>query len=40
MAWVQHMIRSMRPITGRMAVVLPHGALFRKAAEGKIARRC
>ncbi len=36
MAWVQHMIRSMRPDTGRMAVVLPHGALFRKGAEGKI----
>ena len=36
MAWVQHMIRSMKPKTGRMAVVLPHGALFRKAAEGKI----
>jgi type I restriction enzyme M protein len=26
----------MRPDTGRMAVVLPHGALFRKGAEGKI----
>jgi len=36
MAWVQHMIRSMKPNTGRMAVVLPHGALFRKAAEGRI----
>lgn len=36
MAWVQHMIKSMRPNTGRMAVVLPHGALFRKGAEGKI----
>ena len=36
MAWVQHMIKSMRSGTGRMAVVLPHGALFRKAAEGKI----
>jgi len=36
MAWVQHMIKSMKPDTGRMAVVLPHGALFRKAAEGKI----
>lgn len=36
MAWVQHMIRSMTPKTGRMAVVLPHGALFRKAAEGRI----
>jgi len=36
MAWVQHMIKSMKPVIGRMAVVLPHGALFRKAAEGKI----
>lgn len=36
MAWVQHMIKSMKPSTGRMAVVLPHGALFRKGAEGKI----
>ena len=35
MAWVQHMIKSMNK-TGRMAVVLPHGALFRKGAEGKI----
>lgn len=36
MAWVQHMIKSMKEDTGRMAVVLPHGALFRKGAEGKI----
>jgi type I restriction enzyme M protein len=36
MAWVQHMIKSMRDKTGRMAVVLPHGALFRKGAEGRI----
>ncbi|MEM7373899.1 MAG: class I SAM-dependent DNA methyltransferase [Bacteroidota bacterium] len=36
MAWVQHMIASMLPTTGRMAVVLPHGALFRKGAEGRI----
>lgn len=36
MAWVQHMIRSMKKETGRMAVVLPHGALFRKGAEGAI----
>jgi type I restriction enzyme M protein len=35
MAWVQHMVRSMNK-TGRMTVVLPHGALFRKGAEGKI----
>ena len=36
MAWVQHMIRSMKSKTGRMAVVLPHGTLFRKGAEGRI----
>jgi len=35
-AWVQHMVVSMRQETGRMAVVLPHGALFRMGEEGKI----
>lgn len=36
-AFVQHMIASMaRTGNGRMAVVLPQGALFRKGAEGKI----
>lgn len=35
MAWVQHMIKSMND-SGRMTVVLPHGALFRKGAEGRI----
>ncbi|MBW2630559.1 MAG: SAM-dependent DNA methyltransferase [Deltaproteobacteria bacterium] len=38
-AWVQHMIKSMAPKTGRMAVVLPHGVLFRMAKEGKIRRK-
>jgi type I restriction enzyme M protein len=38
-AWVQHMIKSMAPKTGRMAVVLPHGVLFRMGAEGKIRRK-
>ncbi|MEX0751165.1 MAG: class I SAM-dependent DNA methyltransferase [Dehalococcoidia bacterium] len=38
-AWVQHMIMSMAAPHGRMAVVLPHGALFRMAAEGKIRRK-
>ena len=38
-AWVQHMIRSMAPATGRMAVVLPHGALFRMNREGEIRKR-
>jgi type I restriction enzyme M protein len=35
-AWVQHMVASMALGTGRMAVVLPQGALFRKDAEGRI----
>ena len=35
-AWVQHMVASMALRTGRMAVVLPQGALFRKGAEGDI----
>lgn len=35
-AWVQHMIKSLHPRSGRMAVVLPHGTLFRMGAEGKI----
>ncbi|OGG55756.1 MAG: DNA methylase [Candidatus Handelsmanbacteria bacterium RIFCSPLOWO2_12_FULL_64_10] len=38
-AWVQHMIKSMAPGTGRMAVVLPHGALFRMGKEGKIRKK-
>ena len=38
-AWLQHMIKSMDPRTGRMAVVLPHGALFRSGAEGKMRRK-
>lgn len=35
-AWVQHMVASMAARSGRMAVVLPQGALFRKAAERNI----
>lgn len=34
-AWVQHMFTSLND-EGRMAVVLPHGVLFRSGAEGKI----
>jgi type I restriction enzyme M protein len=37
-AWVQHMVTSMAQGTGRMAVVLPQGALFRQDAEGRIRR--
>lgn len=36
MAWVQHMVTSMAARTGRMAVVLPQGALFRGGVEGAI----
>jgi type I restriction enzyme M protein len=38
-AWVQHMIKSMAPGRGRMAVVLPHGALFRMGKEGEIRQK-
>lgn len=37
-AWVQHMISSANPGSGRIAVVLPQGALFRQGAESKIRR--
>ncbi len=39
LAWVQHMVASMRPGTGRLGVVMPHGVLFRGGVEGKI-RQC
>ncbi len=35
-AWVQHMVKSMAEGKGRMAVVLPQGALFRGGVEGQI----
>lgn len=35
-AWVQHMLTSARATTGRVAVVLPQGALFRQGAEARI----
>lgn len=38
-AWVQHMLKSMAIKTGRMAVVLPHGVLFRMSKEGKIRQK-
>ena len=38
-AWVQHMVASMAQRTGRMAVVLPQGALFRKGTEGAIRQK-
>jgi len=38
-AWVQHMVASMKPGTGRLGVVVPHGVLFRGGAEAQI-RQC
>ncbi len=38
-AFILHMVETMKPATGRMAVVAPHGVLFRGAAEGKIRRK-
>lgn len=35
-AWVQHMLTSAKSKTGRVAVVLPQGALFRQGAEARI----
>jgi len=38
-AWVQHMVASMKPETGRVGVVMPHGVLFRGGVEAQI-RQC
>jgi len=38
-AWVQHMVKSMARKSGRMAVVLPHGVLFRMSKEGEIRKK-
>ena len=38
-AFVLHMLNSLDAENGRMAVVLPHGVLFRGASEGKIRKQ-
>ena len=38
-AFILHMIETMKPKTGRVGVVVPHGVLFRGAAEGKIRKK-
>lgn len=38
-AFILHMVETMKPKTGRMAVVAPHGALFRGGAEGHIRQK-
>ena len=37
-AWVQHMFASLKKPNGRMAIVLPHGVLFRGGLEERIRR--
>lgn len=38
-AFITHMVETLKPHTGRMAVVVPHGVLFRGGAEGKIRKQ-
>lgn len=38
-AWLQHMVKSMDEDTGRLAVVLPQGVLFRSGKEGEIRKK-
>ncbi len=38
-AFVLHMVETMKPKSGRMAVVAPHGVLFRGSAEGRIRKK-
>jgi type I restriction enzyme M protein len=38
-AFILHMVETMKPKTGRMAVVAPHGVLFRGGSEGQIRRK-
>ncbi len=35
-AFITHMIETAKPKTGRVAVIVPHGVLFRGGAEGRI----
>ncbi len=38
-AFILHMIETLKPVSGRMGVVVPHGVLFRGASEGKIRKK-
>lgn len=38
-AFICHMIETLKPKTGRMAVIVPHGVLFRGGVEGKIRKQ-
>jgi type I restriction enzyme M protein len=38
-AFISHMIETLKPESGRMGVVVPHGVLFRASSEGKIRKQ-
>jgi type I restriction enzyme M protein len=38
-AFISHMIETLKPATGRMGVVVPHGVLFRASTEGTIRKQ-
>lgn len=38
-AFILHMIETLKPTSGRMGVVVPHGVLFRGSSEGKIRQK-
>lgn len=38
-AYILHMIETLNPKNGRMAVIMPHGVLFREGREGAIRRQ-
>ncbi|WP_304074529.1 type I restriction-modification system subunit M [Maricaulis maris] len=38
-AFISHMVETLKAKTGRMAVVVPHGVLFRGSSEGKIRKK-
>jgi type I restriction enzyme M protein len=38
-AFISHMVEVAKPKTGRVAVIVPHGVLFRSGAEGKIRQK-
>lgn len=37
--FISHMVEAAKPLSGRVAVVVPHGVLFRGGAEGRIRQR-
>lgn len=38
-AWIQHMVKSMDPKNGRIAVIMPQGVLFHGGKEGEIRKQ-